>query len=95
MKLRLSLILFCLLCIGMFARSQDRKKASPKPTVENGADAIPVIVTSTKKAHSKPPPPPPKAVKDVPKPPPLPVNPVKPTASQPIPPTPPKKTGLL
>ncbi len=60
MKLRLTLILFCLLGIGLFAKAQDKKKNQSKPTVENGADAIPVIVKSNKKArHPKPPPPPP------------------------------------
>lgn len=65
MKLRLTLILFCLLGIGLFAKAQDKKKNQSKPTVENGADAIPVIVKSNKKArHPKPPPPPPMIVKD-------------------------------
>jgi hypothetical protein len=52
MKLRLSLLLFCLFGIGLFSHAQARKKPA-KPTVENGADAIPVTVTSTKKAHRK------------------------------------------
>lgn len=72
MKLRLSLLLFCLLGIGVFSHSQDRVKTPPppppakpgKPTVLNGPDAIPVIVKSNKKAHRKvPPPPPPPKVK--------------------------------
>lgn len=50
--------MFCLLGIGLFARSQNTKKAQTKPTVENGADAIPVTVQSTKKSYRKPPPPP-------------------------------------
>jgi len=63
MKLRLSLLLFCLLGIGVFSHAQNSKKAPAKPpTVENGPDAIPVTVTSSKKAHKQlpPPPPPPK-----------------------------------
>ncbi len=65
MKLRLTLILFCLLGVGLFARSQDKKKAQTNPTVENGADAIPVTVQSTKKGYRKPPPPqPPLLIKD-------------------------------
>jgi len=59
MKLKLSLLLFCLLGIGIFSHAQDKKKIPPKPVVENGDDAIPVTVTSTKKAHKIPPPPPP------------------------------------
>ena len=58
MKLRLTLILFCLLGIGLFAKSQDKKRGQSKPTVENGADAIPVMVKSTKKVHRKLPAPP-------------------------------------
>ena len=69
MKLRLSLLLFCLLGIGFFSHSQDSKKTPPpppspakpaKPIILNGEDAIPVIVKSSKKAHWKAPPPPPK-----------------------------------
>jgi len=62
MKLRLSLLLFCLLGIGVFSHAQQPKKAPAKPTVENGPDALPVTVTSKKKAHKQlpPPPPPPK-----------------------------------
>ena len=60
MKLRLSLLLFCLLGIGVFSHAQDKKKVPAKPVVEEGTDAIPVTVKSTKKAHKlKPPPPPP------------------------------------
>jgi hypothetical protein len=58
MKLRLLLTTFCLLGIGIFSHAQDKKKTT-KPVVENGPDAIPITVTSTKKAHKKPPPPPP------------------------------------
>jgi hypothetical protein len=60
MKLRLLLTTFCLLGIGIFSHAQDKKKTT-KPIVEDGPDAIPITVTSTKKAHKKPPPPPPKA----------------------------------
>ena len=67
MKLRLSLLLFCLLGIGVFSHSQDSKKTPPpppvkpaKPTVLIGDDAIPVTVKSSKKGHWKVPPPPPK-----------------------------------
>lgn len=92
MKLKLSLLLFCLLGIGIFSHAQDKKKIPPKPIVENGDDAIPVTVTSTKKAHRipSPPPPPPKVIKapksippkmvnDGIKPPPPPPVPAKPT----------------
>jgi len=58
MKLRLLLTTFCLLGIGIFSHAQDKKKTT-KPVVENGPDAIPVTVTSTKKSHKPPPPPPP------------------------------------
>ena len=71
MKLRLTLVLFCLLGIGAFSHAQTKKK-EPKPMVEEGADAIPVTVRSTKHRKSPPPPPkmervrfaPPKIVKD-------------------------------
>lgn len=59
MKLKLSLLLFCLLGIGIFSHAQDKKKTPAKPIVENGPDAIPVTVVSKKKAHKSPPPPPP------------------------------------
>ncbi len=62
MKLKLSLLLFCLLGIGVFSNAQDKKKNTAKPKVENGADAIPVVVKSNKKAHKVPPPPPPPVV---------------------------------
>ncbi len=40
--------------IGLFAIAQKpAAKSSTKPTVENGADAIPITVTSTKKAKKK------------------------------------------
>lgn len=74
MKLRLSLLLFCLLGIGIFSHSQESKKtpapppppAKPvKPAVLNGEDAIPVMVKSSKKGHWKVPPPPPPKVEPV------------------------------
>ena len=64
MKLRFSLLLFCLLGIGVFSHAQDKKKAS-KPTIVNEPEDIPVSVKSTKKAHNlKPPPPPPQFDKE-------------------------------
>ncbi|MEO7531189.1 MAG: hypothetical protein ABIS69_07250 [Sediminibacterium sp.] len=53
MKLRLTLVLFCLLGVGIFSHAQDKKK----PTVMNAPEEVPVSVTSKKKAkHVKPPP---------------------------------------
>ncbi len=101
MKLRLTLILFCLLGVGLFARSQDKKKPQTKPTVENGADAIPVTVQSTKKAHRKPPPPqPPLLIKyGKPSPPPkvefLKLTPPKIVKDAPKPPPPHKPTNTI
>lgn len=105
MKLRLSLLLFCLLGIGVLSHAQKPPKAPAKPTVENGPDAIPVTVTSSKKAHKQlpPPPPPPKVevtkftppkiVKNgekLPPPPPPPLRPAKvKTATPPKPDAPP------
>lgn len=99
MKLKLSLLLFCLLGIGIFSHAQDKKKAPSKPIVENGDAAIPVTVTSTKKAHRVPPPPPPppkvvkapkltppKMVNDGIKPPPPPPVPAKPASTKLTPP---------
>lgn len=61
MKLRLSLLLYFLLGIGMFSHAQDKLKTPPKPPkVENGPDAIPVVVKSHKKGQKLPTPPPPK-----------------------------------
>lgn len=107
MKLRLSLLLFCLLGIGIFSHAQQPKKTPAKPTVENGPDAIPVTVTSSKKAHRKLPPPPPKVevtkftapriVKNgekLPPPPPPPLRPAKvKTAKPPKPDAPPLAGG--
>lgn len=55
--MRLTLILFCLLGIGLFAHSQG-KKTNSKVTIVNGADAIPVTVISHKKSHRQIPVPP-------------------------------------
>jgi hypothetical protein len=63
MKLKLWLLLLCLLGIGMFSYAQNKKKEA-KPTVENGPDAIPVVVKSSKKRPKLPPPPPPILGKD-------------------------------
>jgi hypothetical protein len=53
MKLKLTLLGFCLFCVGIFSHAQDKKARPSKPAVEEGADPIPVTVTS-KKRHSKP-----------------------------------------
>ena len=60
MIIRLSLLLYFLLGIGIFSQAQTKKTAAPK--VENGEDAIPVTVVSKKKANKPPPPPPPAAI---------------------------------
>lgn len=96
MKVRLTLLLFCLLGIGLLARSQDKKHIA-KPKIENGPDTIPITVKSHKKSHHKPPPPPPpaiiskhkpmppaKMIKDAPKPPLPPPVPNKPSKSTPV-----------
>jgi hypothetical protein len=57
MKLKLWLLLLCLLGIGMFSNAQNKKKES-RPTVLPGNEMPPVSVTSSKK-YRKPPPPPP------------------------------------
>lgn len=63
MKLRLSLLLYFLLGIGMFSHAQDKPQAPGKPPkVENGPDALPVVVKSHKKGQKLPPPPPPPKV---------------------------------
>ena len=96
MKLKLSLLLFCLMGIGVFSHAQNKPKA-PKPTIVTEPEEIPVIVKSHKKATKlKPPPPPPLIVRDgKPSPPPK-VEVVKFTppkivkdAEKPIPPPPP------
>jgi len=58
MKLRLTLVLLCLLGIGIFSHAQNKKKTS-KPTIVNSPDEIPVTMISSKKHHKPPPPPPP------------------------------------
>jgi hypothetical protein len=104
MNLRLLLIAFFLFGIGIFANAQEKKSthSSTKPTVENGADAIPVTVTSSSKKN-KPKPPkapepvkftPPEIVKDVdkkapPPPPPPPLAKQKKSGALPPPPAPP------
>ena len=56
MKLRILLITFCLLGVGLFSKAQTKQttKPSAKPTIENGADAIPVIVSSKRKKKPVP-----------------------------------------
>lgn len=54
MKLRLTLLLLCIFGIGLFSHAQNSPKKPAKPVVENGADAIPVTVTSRKKSKAKP-----------------------------------------
>ena len=66
MNLRLLLIAFFLFGIGIFANTQVKKNAtnlSSKPIIENGADAIPVTVTSSTKKNKPKPPKPPERVK--------------------------------
>ena len=64
MKLKLSLLLFCLMGIGIFSHAQNKPK-TPKPTIVTESEDIPVIVKSHKKANKlKPPPPPPVMRKD-------------------------------
>jgi hypothetical protein len=95
MKLKFSLLLFCLLGIGVFSQAQDKKKVT-KPTIVNEPEEIPVSVTSSKKAkHLKPPPPPPKFDKQGKPMPPTKIEEVKFTPpkiekdKQPLPPPPP------
>ena len=56
MKLRILLFTFCLLGIGLFSKAQTKQttKPSAKPTIENGADAIPVVVSGTRKKKPAP-----------------------------------------
>jgi hypothetical protein len=65
MNLRLLLIAFFLLGIGIFANAQEKKAphSNTKPTDENGADAIPVTVTSSAKKNKPKPPNPPEPVR--------------------------------
>ncbi len=68
MNLRLLLIAFFLFGIGIFANAQEKKVAhvTTKPTIEKGADAIPVTVTSSSKKHKPKAPKPPEPVKFTP-----------------------------
>jgi len=68
MNLRLLLIAFFLFGIGIFANAQEKKvaHATTKPTIEKGADAIPVTVTSSSKKHKPKAPKPPEPVKFTP-----------------------------
>lgn len=63
MKLRFTLLLFCLLGVGLFAQGQNipvKPKKIDKVEVIDGKDALPITVRSTKKSKvPKPPPPPP------------------------------------
>jgi hypothetical protein len=52
MRLKIYLLFMLLLGMGIFAIAQ-KQPSKEKPTVENGRDAIPVTVTSTKKAKKK------------------------------------------
>lgn len=73
MKLKFSLLLICLFCIGLFSEAQTAKKKVIKPAKEsNVEEEIPVTVINTKHAHKIPPPPPPVIKKDKPQPPPAP-----------------------
>ena len=68
MNLRLLLIAFFLFGIGIFANAQEKKATheTTKPTVEKGADAIPVTVTSSSKKNKPKAPKPPEPVKFTP-----------------------------
>lgn len=65
MNLRLLLMAFFLFGIGIFAEAQEKKAthSSTKPIVENGADAIPVTVTSSSRKNKPKAPKPPEPVK--------------------------------
>jgi len=100
MKLRILLITFCLLGIGVFSKAQTKQttKPSAKSTIENGADAIPVVVSSKRK--KKPAPKaevtkftPPVIVKDGDKKAPPPPPPTTPRKIAPPPPPAPRKTN--
>jgi outer membrane biosynthesis protein TonB len=104
MNLRISLIAFFLIGIGIFANAQDKKQhpAQAKPAVENGADAIPVTVTSSNKKNKPKPPKAPEPVKftppvivknadKAPPPPPPPSHQKKKMGELPPPPPPPQK----
>ncbi len=62
MKLKLTLLLICLLGVGLLTRAQKKPvkpNSTEKVTVVDGKDAIPVTVKSNKKSKVPPPPPPP------------------------------------
>lgn len=87
MKLKLTLLLICLLGVGLLTRAQKtpvKAKRTEKVTVVDGKDAIPVTVKSNKK--SKVPPPPPPKIQEPP------VVVQKP--EQPAPPPPPEKMKI-
>lgn len=66
MKLRFTLLLFCLLGVGLFAQGQDKPtkaKKIDKIEVVDGKDALPITVRSTKKSKVPKPPPPVEVVK--------------------------------
>jgi hypothetical protein len=52
MKLKIYLLLLFLMGIGLFSFSQTPSKKE-KPTIENGPDALPVTVKSSRKAKKK------------------------------------------
>lgn len=52
MQRRIYLIILVLLGIGIFANAQQKSKKT-KPIIEDGADQMPVLVISTKKAKKK------------------------------------------
>lgn len=52
MRLKIYLLTMLLFGMGIFAKAQ-KQPSKEKPTVENGSEAIPVTVTSTKKAKKK------------------------------------------
>lgn len=86
MKLKLTLLLMCLLGVGLFSQGQDKPSKPAKAdkiTVADGKDALPVTVKSNKKSKLRKPPPPPPA-------PPVVIR--KP--EQPAPPPPPEKVKI-
>lgn len=88
MKLKLTLLLMCLLGVGLFTQGQDKPSKpvkADKVVVADGKDAIPVIVKSDKKSKVRKPPPPPPV-----EPPPTVIR--KP--EQPAPPPPPEKVKI-
>jgi hypothetical protein len=53
MRLRIALLLMLLFSIGLFANSQSKKKKPGKPKIEEGWNAPPALVISSKKSHKK------------------------------------------